>query len=105
MVVLLVICILIPMLPVVVKADAGTASGETSYTINADGLLDSENNSSNTTADSNWASKPMVVNIQLNLEKEGDRDLAYRILSEIERHDWFTLSLLLASSHPIIWMV
>ena len=37
-----------------------------------------------------WAFRPLKVNIQLNLENEGDEDHIYGILNEIEARGWQT---------------
>lgn len=37
---------------------------------------------------SEWASKPVKVNVQVNLEQEGDQATIYNILEEIEEYGW-----------------
>jgi len=37
----------------------------------------------------NWEDKPVVVNIQVDLEKEGDEVTVFNILNEIEKYNGY----------------
>ena len=55
------------------------------------------------TAQSNWSTKPVIVNIQVNLESEEDQKYIHNILSRIESHGWITSVFVtgeFASEHP-----
>jgi len=57
----------------------------------------------NVTLISNWSTKPVIVNTQVNLESEDDLKFIYDILSEIESHGWITSVFVtgdFASTHP-----
>ncbi|MEM3088528.1 MAG: polysaccharide deacetylase family protein, partial [Candidatus Bathyarchaeia archaeon] len=50
-----------------------------------------------------YANKPTMVNIQVDLEKEGDQDFIYNLLIEIERRGWFVTVYVtgeFATNHP-----
>jgi peptidoglycan/xylan/chitin deacetylase (PgdA/CDA1 family) len=53
--------------------------------------------------DSGWSSKPVVVNIQVDLEDETDQNYIHGILNEIESHGWHVTVYVtgeFASNHP-----
>ena len=61
------------------------------------------NASTISTAQSNWSTKPVIVNIQVNLESEEDQKYIHNILSRIESHGWITSVFVtgeFASEHP-----
>ena len=61
------------------------------------------NASTLSTAQSNWSTKPVIVNIQVNLESEEDQKYIHNILSRIESHGWITSVFVtgeFASEHP-----
>ena len=52
-----------------------------------------------------WESKPVIVNVQVDLEKEGDQFTVFNILNEIERYNWHATVFVtgeFASLHPDI---
>jgi len=58
---------------------------------------------SESSLNSNWSTKPVIVNVQVNLESEEDQKYIYDILSEIESHGWITSVFVtgeFASKHP-----
>ena len=46
--------------------------------------------SATTESSSNWDAKPVVVNIQVDLEKEEDQARVFNILNEIEKYNGYT---------------
>jgi len=61
------------------------------------------NASSLSQVDSNWSAKPVIVNIQVNLDSEEDQKYIHDILSRVESHGWITsvfVSGEFASEHP-----
>jgi peptidoglycan/xylan/chitin deacetylase (PgdA/CDA1 family) len=52
-----------------------------------------------------WEAKPVMVNIQIDLEKDGDQFTVFNILNEIEKYDWHATVFVtgeFASLHPDI---
>ena len=82
----------------------GNITNTTEETINtAPECVSCSNASPLSLVQSNWSTKPVIVNIQINLESKEDQKYIHNILSRIESHGWITSVFVtgeFASEHP-----
>jgi len=83
--------------------DYGLELNQTQNTTHRSSFSPCSSTPSENSMDSNWSEKPVIVNIQVNLESEEDQRYIHEILSEIESHGWITIVFVtgeFASEHP-----
>jgi hypothetical protein len=57
-------------------------------TVGVTGLVGVEPSKLNVPISYGWEAKPVIVNVQVDLENEGDQFTVFNILNEIEKYGW-----------------
>jgi len=91
--------------PVLTPSPSAVVKADTPYDSSVPCSICSGSSIDPTNPDAEWSSKPVIVNIQVDLEKEGDQEYVYDILDQIELRNWRTTVFVtgeFAAAHPDI---